>query len=104
MPISIRELSIEFRGVPENLSPVEQKSCELRHLIELQSAMFRIIALQSIEQAWLHIEPNRLMASGKIESIDRAWELFGDLGASIAETSCQLADELAKLKLPTAAS
>lgn len=103
MPISIRELSIQLRGVPENLSPVEQKSCELRHLIELQEAMFRIISLQSIEQAWLHIEPDRLMASGRIEAIDRAWELFGDLGASIAETSCQLADELAELKL-TAAS
>lgn len=103
MPISIRELSIELRGVPENLSPVEQKSCELRHLIELQEAMFRVIGLQSIEQAWLHIEPNRLIASGRIEAIDRAWELFGDLGASLAETSCQLADELAELKL-TAAS
>lgn len=69
MPISIRELSIKLRGVPENLSPVEQKSCELRHLIELQEAMFRVIGLQSIEQAWLHIEPNRLIASARSKQL-----------------------------------
>jgi len=97
MPIRIQELHFSLRGLPENLSPIAVKQHQIRYGLELMTSLFRVIGLISFEQAGLHNEANRLANAAKIEEIDRALELVGDFGASIADCTAGYADELSKL-------
>lgn len=90
----IHEIRIKLRELPANLSPLHIKKLELNHSLELMTALFRVIGQMSFEQAWLHVESNRMAAATKIEELDRAIQLIGELGAGVSNFATTILEEI----------
>ncbi len=90
----IHEIRIKLREYPANLSPLHIKKLELNHSLELMTALFRVVGLMSFEQTWLHAETNRMASATKIEELDRAIQLIGELGAGISNAATTILEEI----------
>lgn len=94
----IHMLEIKLRGIPENLSPIETKRAEIQHSLQLMTALFRGIGLMSFEQANLHFAKDDVRDNfTRIEELDRAMELIGELGAGISDFACGSVETLVEL-------